>query len=725
MDTYWILEYVKILAGYIFLMFIWPSVVFEEYLKGKSKRDYFSFCVTVQIVVINTVVLVLGLLGILNTGVTAIIFYGIFFAAVLRKRRFKRLLAGNDRIKPDGFPKVSGETVLLTAVVGFGTLYFSYGAFQIHSYGVYDVFLHHGWVNKLAEGKIFPNGIYPEGMHCFIYCLYALFGIRIYSSMLYFQSIHIAAFFLSAYILLREVFYWRYSPIFALCLYMVLDIFGGHSMYRLSLTLPMEFGLHTQFLCGAYFIRYMKKAGTMIRKETDLFLFMTALTTSIVSHYYTTIMAFIICASFALIYIRKLLRPACLLPLAASVFLSCIIGTIPILGAMAKGIPFQGSINWALNQTTGSSAGGKTGEGMEIVRGPLDLTEEDWEVVEKLPGMGQKLAKGAIKTEYFIKEMYESGYQKMYKPERGVQVFRITVLMLLFCILSRRKNLKFIGKAKREYFAVILISFISVFLCAGYEEKSWGIPVIIPEHRFCAEGFLMTYAVMMMPADILFFVASRFKYRYIWKALSYILPAGIYVLVNLQENFHEYLCYSLNRYDAAAEVTNSIIKEFPKDSYTIVSPMEESFQVAFYGRHEGIWEFLKKSEDEEYTLPTEYIFIYVEKKPIEYHQMYFFNGPKWLGISQNSQIRSTKISKEAAGKDLAEYIEPMWGPYAGGRTVLESKAYEWCQAFSKTYPSVLNVYWEDEAFICYYFKQDVDKPYNLTGERDEIDTVCH
>ncbi len=86
MDIYWILEYMKILAGYIFVMFIWPSVVFGEYLKGKSKRDYFSFCVTVQIVIINTVVLMLGLLGILNTGLVAVIFYGIFLAAVLKKR---------------------------------------------------------------------------------------------------------------------------------------------------------------------------------------------------------------------------------------------------------------------------------------------------------------------------------------------------------------------------------------------------------------------------------------------------------------------------------------------------------------------------------------------------------------------------------------------------------------------------------------------------------------
>lgn len=720
MDAYWILEYVKILAGYIFLMFIWPSAVFGEYLKGKSKRDYFSFCVTVQIVLINTVVLVSGLIGILSTRLMATIFYGIFLVAVLRRRWPQRLLAGEYKSTLYSFVKMTRESILLIAVAGFGMLYFSYGAFQIHSYGIYDVFVHHGWVNELARGTIFPKGIYPQGMHCFIYLLHALFGIRIYSIMLYLQSIHIVCFFLSAYILLREVFYWRYSPVFALCLWITLDIFEGHSIYRLQLTMPMEFGLHTQFLCGACFIRYMKNTGPEIQKRTDLFLFLMALAASIVSHYHTTIMAFIICASFALIYIRKLFRPACFLPLAASVFFGCMIGAIPVLGAMARGIPFEGSIVWALSQTpVGGTEGkteGSTPENMELGRRPLDLTEEDREVVEKLPGIGRDLAKGAIKTEYFIKEMYSKGYQKMYKPERGRMIFWITMLILIFCILSRRKNFKFIGKANKEYFAVILISFISVFLCASYEEKSWGIPAIVPEHRFCAEGFLMTYAVMVIPADIFFFVASHFKYQLIWQALSYILTAGIYVLVNLQGNFHAYLFYSLNRYEAAVEVTNSIIDEFPEESYTIVSPMEESFQVALYGNHEDIWEFLKKSEGRDYTLPTEHIFIYVEKKPIEYHQTYFHNGPRWLGVSKNSSIIATEISKDAAREDPKKYIDFLWGLYAGGRTVLESKAYEWCQDFSKEHPSALDVYYEDEEFICYYLKQNTDKPYNLTGE---------
>ena len=63
---YWLLEYAKVLFAYLFVMFIWPSVVFRGVFKGKSLTFRFSFCVAGQILPFNTVVLLLGLLHILK-----------------------------------------------------------------------------------------------------------------------------------------------------------------------------------------------------------------------------------------------------------------------------------------------------------------------------------------------------------------------------------------------------------------------------------------------------------------------------------------------------------------------------------------------------------------------------------------------------------------------------------------------------------------------------------
>ena len=43
----------------------------------------------------------------------------------------------------------------------------------------------------------------------------------------------------------------------------------------------------------------------------------------------------------------------------------------------------------------------------------------------------------------------------------------------------------------------------------------------------------------------------------------------------------------------------------------------------------------------------------------------------------------------------------------------ESKVYYWCQHFAKLYPNEMTVYYEDEEFVCYYFRQEPHAPYDL------------
>ena len=240
-----------------------------------------------------------------------------------------------------------------------------------------------------------------------------------------------------------------------------------------------------------------------------------------------------------------------------------------------------------------------------------------------------------------------------------------------------------------------------------------GLTVLIPDHRFFPSGHLITLAVMLMPADILFSVGTRlFTYR-VLQIGSVLFTGGIYLLINTLGIYHEYLQFSLMRYEAVAMVTESIINEFQKDEYTIVSPIDEVHQVELYGKHQEISEFIWNCEDEYYSLPTKYVFIYVEKRPIEYCQEYFFNGPAWLAKGRNSVVNATEISADAANEDMSKYTNASWWLYIDGRTILESKAYEWCQDFAKRHPSELNVYYEDNDFVCYFFQQDVNMPYNL------------
>lgn len=616
------------------------------------------------------------------------------------------------------------EYGLLFSVVIFGMIYFSYGAFQVQCYGQTDIMVHHQWVNRLAEGKIFPDGIYPEAMHCFIYCMYALFGIRIYSIMAFLQCIHIAVFFLSAYGLFREIFCWRYSPLFVLALYLTINITVfpcEYGMYRLQVTLPMEFGLHTQFLCALYLIRYLRYSAHLERKkgfskccwDENLFLFMMSLAASVAIHYYTTIMAFIACICFSIFSIKKILRFRYFIPLTVSIVCGFVVAIIPMAAAWAGGMPFEASIVWGINSINRNSTEQTQEQKDEAVRKPLDPTDQDLDVIEQWPQTLQKIVKPVIKTEYLLKATLKRGYQGMYGEERGRRIFTVLMAVILICFIGKLSSCRNLKRICRGYPPILLASVLAMMVYMAYESPDLGLPVLISENRYCSSAHMMVLAVMMMPADLVFSLAASFCKDLILQAASVAFTAGLYVFINWYGIFHGYLYYSLTRYDSAVEVTNSIIEEFPKDSYTVISPRDEACQVELYGEHEEIVEFIENCDSEFYSIPTKYVFIYVEKKPIEYRQFYYFSGPSWLAKSGKSRIVSSKVSKEAAQGDLSGLIPK--SRYREGRTILESKAYEWCRQFQQRYPSVLKIYYEDDDFVCCYFKQNTDTPYNLAG----------
>ena len=142
METwYWGVEYGKVMLGYVFFMFLWPSVVFNGHLEEKSKTYRFSFCVTVQVVLSNTFVLVMGLFHILQPRVIAVLFYGSFILALIRiilqrPAAFRpKEIRWAVRIQMERLRARMGEYGLLILILLFGIIYFSYGAFQVHSYG--------------------------------------------------------------------------------------------------------------------------------------------------------------------------------------------------------------------------------------------------------------------------------------------------------------------------------------------------------------------------------------------------------------------------------------------------------------------------------------------------------------------------------------------------------------------------------------------------------------
>ena len=812
---YWISEYGKVFCGYLFLMFLWPSVVFYRHLKGKSKTWRFGFCVTVPIVIMNTVVLILGLLHILSQWIVCLFFYGVFALALVKNiagyldGRYKsmmeakfpdvRSLRGKYRelvlvllffvvcfkyvkraakylsvdyfkkLKSCNWPKIRVRVKqsiwnfarrvsslfwkygILALLLIYGMMYFTYGAFQVYSYGYGDLYTHHGWVYELIQGRVFPEGVYPEAMHCFIYCMHTVLGIKVYSILIFLQGIHVAVFLISVYLLLRRAFCWRYTPLFVLMLFLTLDLGNAdliHSMFRLQITLPQEFGLHTVCLCALYLTEYLKREPIVgiagkngkIRRyfwDENLFLFLVSLSAAAMTHFHTMLMAVIVCAAFAVAALKKVFSKERLAPLMASVLCAGLIAVTPMAGALAEEIPFNASIDWAVNALNGAESreardknenaentGNTDDHDVDTTANAADDREEEGDI--------QELQRNEISITAAllsgVAEIFDKGYGALYGESRGGWLMVLTVVAVVFCLAGRKEKFARFREVCAGYPPVILAS---VFYIVVYAAPMIGLPDLLPEGRFFAPGHMMVLAVAMMPVDVLFSGLIRVGGDLVLRMLSLLSVVGIYVGAVATGNFRGFLFYEVSRYNAAAMVTESIIDTFPNYSYTIVSPTDELYPVVQYGWHEELLSFVESSSSVGYSIPSEYVFIYVEKKPLLYGQSHFFQGPWWMGeekylepfwdvyshkytdsgASQSPDIIAGEVSEEEASGELPEY-ENAWLMYLSldNRSVLESKAYDWCQKFAKEHPSVLNVYYEDDDFVCYYFRQDMGSP---------------
>ena len=830
---YWGLEFTKVLGAYFVLMIVYPSFLCRRFLKGKSLTFRFGFCTTVSVLGINTVVLLLGLIHLLNPWVVRILFYGPLAYFIVKKilsgkadfpmllhvlngtfgirqfflksgKKLQRKFAG---ILKRGFQRVKGhfaEYGLLFVLLVFGCMYFSYGAFQDYSYGFGDIYPHNQWIYALTQGQIFSDGVYPEGMHCFIYAMHTLFGIRIYSCMLFTQGIHVMFFLLSAYLFLKEIFRFRFTPHFALALFLTLDVVCIDSVFgmsRLQWTIPQEFGMYAMFLCPAFLIRYLNTPKEEIRLpqnkwgkklqflkkayyNENLLVFMLAIAVTLAVHFYPTIMAFFLCVAFVPVLFSRIFKSTRFVSLVGAVLVGVLIAVVPMVGALASGIPFQGSINWAMNvingvegaasgymapdeETDGSgsdvgddsgSADGQGNDGLENGGAGSDATGGSGTDANGNQGAdGENSGAGSAdgstaggKTPqppkeplltrlkaFILKEadaLYRAGYVTLYKEQRADGFLKMTALALAVFVFCRilAMLLRFVFRRKGiqagmfDHYLSLTLS--TVIFIGMYCAEALGLPALIAGARLCSSIQLLLAAMCMIPVDAAFTLLAVFLSGAVMKTAALLFTGAVYVFTNMTGTFHGYLYYELTRFNGAVMSTYRITETLPHNSYTIVSPVDELYQVIQYGLHEEAVNFVNECTKEDYTIPTEYVFLFVEKHPLGYAQSHFFGGPSWLAAEKYPALYESNVSQCPAiftatiSPELAEppfYAFPISSAaYSDllSRTVVESRLQKWCDSFEKLYPGELKTYYEDKNFVCYYFRQNPACLYQLAIE---------
>ena len=147
----------------------------------------------------------------------------------------------------------------------------------------------------------------------------------------------------------------------------------------------------------------------------------------------------------------------------------------------------------------------------------------------------------------------------------------------------------------------------------------------------------------------------------------------------------------------------SIIKEEEDNTWTIVSANDETQMGLYHGYHYELISFLremeyknaKPGEELNIKIPTDSVYVFVEKVPLDYTEHYERSGQS--------------ISVEGAEKKLPNVggIAMYKGEY---RWILMSRLYYWAKEFERLYPTNVSVYCETEDFVCYKIKQN---PYRL------------
>lgn len=457
------------------------------------------------------------------------------------------------------------------------------------------------------------------------------------------------------------------------------------------------------------------------------------------AHFYDTIVAGILCIGIAVGYAFRLFKGAYFGRVMLAGILSIFIAILPLGVAFAMGTPLEGSLYWAMGVISGEEdeepppdsqpnietetsrpqqteenrpdseatstdtpPSGITGENT----GGIQNTSEDASpsgqppdkgILQRMADKVQNLKAKVIHFKNIIRTAVKSNVFTRGSDSLCNFAFVCIGIMVIFGVLY------LLGEDK-EYGAILLslssgIFFMMILLAAG----KLGLPSLLETGRCSLYTSYLLPAAPSLALDALLCTLFDQKKKEIKRnvislsiSVSWVVilvaagkvrfPADVPALEALESN------------DAIICLTN-IIKENKEGTYTICSANDELRMVEDYGYFYEIVNFLREMEGEEaeeiLTIPTEYVYFFIEKVPIDYTVSYTRSGQTISHEGASHRLPS--------GGGLSLY-------QAKNRWILMSRMYYWAQAFQKLYENEMKIYYESDTFICYQVKQN---PYRL------------
>lgn len=460
--------------------------------------------------------------------------------------------------------------------------------------------------------------------------------------------------------------------------------------------------------------QFFKKSDVVKRKfnkiwdiESNLYLMLFALgfSMTLAVHFYDTMIAGVFCIGIAAGYCSRLFKKGYFGNVMLAGILSITVAVLPMGLAFAGGKPLQGSLGWGMEIILGSSTGQKgtgnsqdnnkvnssvqsgTGtKGQQVGTGTADRLS----VVKKL------FNKTVMLPAYFTNGLEECVLTNATDAERNFILSLIPVCIFLGLVLFIKKDKDYAARIVSTGVCTIILLIV---LCS----KDIGIPSIMDRARASIYIAYMLPVSAAMAADALLVLAFGWiKNQKVLHSASMAVSIASAVLivqggyVRQPVEITPFETFETN--DAVICLAN-IMNENKDGTYTICSANDELRMVEGYGYHYETINFLREMEGDKYldnlTIPTDKVYFFIEKKPVDYASPYEGSGQY--------------ISSEGASNPLV-YSSGL-GIYQGrNRWVVMSRMYYWAKAFQKMYGKEMKVYYESKDFVCYVVEQN---PYRL------------
>ena len=597
-------------------------------------------------------------------------------------------------------------------------------------YGASDIPVHNYWINGLIENNIFVAGIYPMGMHCMLYYLSTMLGIPVYVTLRLFWLVQYSMIAVMILAFLKGHCKTKFLPYLGIMLFVGAKYFNGISYSRYGATLPQEFGM-LYILPAIFFMmeffqtrkEELEKGINRVRCTSSWHLLGFAMSFSLTmsTHFYDTIIAGVICIGIAVGYGYWIWRKEYFFRILLAGILSILMAFLPMAVAFLTGKELQGSMYWAMNViglrdytvlifrilcigVVAATVGGIILIVRGIKSGKISLENKE---VPKHSLIGKLLFQLSSVVPLAVILLIGWKYRGTVLWGCEKNSFAVSnmnwVLYGIGAALSIGVLLRYFVAPMRGagIFAMVVAEVIlGLILVSG----SLGWPMLMEPYRASIYLAYLIPVVLIMTVDGAVNLLFLDRFWETWQAVGLILTvAVIFYSTKLDWMRGPFGGGSLEMKEAILCTTNIMKDNEGQDNkWTIVSANDELRMIEEYGRHTETIEFLEDMEywnrTKEVTIPTEKVYFYIEKKPLNYANGYGGEIPV--------------VSEEQAEQPLPQNsgLAPYNGPR---RSITMSRMYYWAQKFMELYPNELKIYFENDRFVCYYIEQNVYRLYNF------------